>query len=210
MLLSKHPEVVQKLREEHSKVFAPSFERTTEILSENPHKLNELYYTTAVIRETLRLFPVGFGVKVAAPGATLHSKKDNRVYPIDNNICVVPLWHHMHYSPLYFHSPTTFDPDRFMEPELVARGTMRTFSRGPRGCAGQELAIDELRIILLMTIRDFDFEYAYMEPNKTARATYTDLDRTFGDVVFQELGLEAKPRGGMVMKVKEVVHGDTR
>lgn len=63
MLLSKSPEVVQKLREEHSEVFHSDFTETVRILRESPQKLNELKYTTAVITETLRLFPVGFGVR---------------------------------------------------------------------------------------------------------------------------------------------------
>lgn len=204
MLLSKNPEVVRKLREEHSRVFDSDFDRTVSILSENPHKLNELDYTTAVIRETLRLFPVGFGLRIAAPGATLTSAKEGTTYPIDNNLAIIPLWHHMHYNPSYFKDPSTFIPERFLDPETVARGTMRSFSRGPRGCAGQELAVDELRIILLMTIRDFDFECAHIEPNTKARVRYTDLDEIYGDAVFQELGLEAKPRGGMIMKVRGV------
>lgn len=68
MLLSKSPEVVEKLREEHTRVFASSFEETISILQANPSKLDELDYTTAVILETLRLFPVGFGVREAADG----------------------------------------------------------------------------------------------------------------------------------------------
>jgi len=68
MLLSKSPEVVKKLREEHDRVFDPDIERTLEILSDSPYKTNELDYTTAVIKETLRLFPVGFGVRQAEKG----------------------------------------------------------------------------------------------------------------------------------------------
>jgi cytochrome P450 len=204
MLLSKHPQVVQKLRDEHTAVFSPDFETTVAQLQEKPYKLNELTYTTAVIRETLRLFPVGFGPKQAAPGATITAAREGRIYPIDRGLCIIPLQHHMHYSPSYFEHPTVFKPERFLDGEIMARGTMRAFSRGPRGCAGQELAVDELRIILLVTVRDFDFEYVHMEPNEEARAKYTELDKTFGDVVFQELGMEAKPRGGMTMKVREV------
>jgi hypothetical protein len=53
-----------------------------------------------------------------------------------------------------------------------------------------------------MTIRDYDFECANLKPNAKPRATYTKLDSVYGDIVFQELGLEAKPRGGMMMRVK--------
>jgi cytochrome P450 len=63
MLLSKSPEVLAKLREEHSRVFDVSSATTIGILQRCPQKLDELEYTTAVIKETLRSFPVGFGVR---------------------------------------------------------------------------------------------------------------------------------------------------
>jgi len=68
MLLSKNPEVVQKLREEHDKVFNPDLNETLNILNDTSYKTNDLDYTTAVIKETLRLFPVGFGVRQADKG----------------------------------------------------------------------------------------------------------------------------------------------
>ena len=71
MLLSKSPEVVKKLREEHTRVFHEGFAETLNILQDSPQKLDELVYTTAVIKETLRLFPVGYGVREAAAGYAL-------------------------------------------------------------------------------------------------------------------------------------------
>lgn len=68
MLLSKHPEVVQKMCEEHDRVFGKDFETTLENLKDSPIKLNELEYTNSVIKEAMRLFPVGFGVKEAPQG----------------------------------------------------------------------------------------------------------------------------------------------
>jgi cytochrome P450 len=66
MLLSKSPKVLAKLREEHTCIFHSSFVKTIEMVEAKPSKLDELDYTTAVIRETLRLFPIGFGVRLAA------------------------------------------------------------------------------------------------------------------------------------------------
>jgi cytochrome P450 len=68
MLLSNAPEVVQKLREEHTKVFHKDFNQTMDLLLESPTKLEELEYTAAVIKETLRLFPVGYSAREADPG----------------------------------------------------------------------------------------------------------------------------------------------
>ena len=57
---------------------------------------------------------------------------------------------------------------------------------------------------MLMTVREFEFSCVGLKPNKTPRTEFTDMDTVFGDIVFQELGNEAKPRGGMIMSVKKV------
>ena len=63
MLLGAFPEALKKLREEHDRVFDSDFDRTVKMLQERPGLLNELEYTTAVINETLRMFPIGFAVR---------------------------------------------------------------------------------------------------------------------------------------------------
>ncbi|KEY74596.1 hypothetical protein S7711_05027 [Stachybotrys chartarum IBT 7711] len=200
MLLSKHPEVVQKLREEHTRVFGADFDATVRLMVESPEKLPELEYTTCVLKEAMRLFPVGFGVREAPKGATVRYK--DRIYPIDD-LVVVPQWHTMHYDPAYFPEPSAFRPERFLDGG-VPRGWFRTFSRGPRKCMGEPLAMETLRAVLLLTVRDFDFECAGLKPNAKPRVTYTDLDTVFGDAVFPWLAIEARPRGGMMMTVKTV------
>ncbi|KAI2616233.1 cytochrome P450 [Hypoxylon sp. NC1633] len=172
MLLSKHPDAVRTLRKEHDAN-----------LREFPTKLKELEYTGAVIKETLRLFPVGFG------------------YPVDD-LVIVPCWHTMHFDSRYFPERSAFRPERFMG-DSVPRGWFGTFSRGSRACLGENLAIDIARVTLLLTMRDFNFDCAGLEPNPKPKSTYTDLDTVFGDIVFQELAIEARPRGGMMMAANE-------
>ncbi|KAF2993930.1 hypothetical protein E8E14_001663 [Neopestalotiopsis sp. 37M] len=203
MLLSKNPEVVQKLRDEHDAVLGKSTAETLSLLESDPSKLNDLEYTSAVIKETLRLFPVGFGIRQAPAGSIVTYQ--NQTYPIDD-LVVVPCWHTMHYSETYFPSPSSFRPERFLG-DAVPRGWFRTFSRGARACLGQDLAMDMMRVVLLLTVRDYDFACAGLEPNGKPKSTYTQLDTVFGDIVFAELALEARPRGGMMMTVKESGHG---
>ncbi|KAH7129285.1 cytochrome P450 [Dactylonectria macrodidyma] len=201
LLLSKSPEVVDKLIQEHQTVFGLEFDATVEMLQNAPELLQELPYTEAVIKETLRLFPVGFGVREAAHGAILEYQ--GNVFPIDNQAIVLN-GHDLHYNANFFHDPTKFLPERWIDSDnTIPRSYFRTFGRGPRACLGMNLAQNELKIILLMTIRDYDFVYADQIPNATARTSFTNLDTLFGDVVFQELAMEAKPRGGMMMKVQK-------
>ena len=55
MLLSSHPDV-QKLREEHDRVFAPGIDASYETLCSDPYKLNSLDYTANVIKEAFLAF----------------------------------------------------------------------------------------------------------------------------------------------------------
>lgn len=59
MLLSVHPKVVRKMREEHDRVFAPGIDATYDLLEANPYKMNDLVYKITVIKEILRFYPIG-------------------------------------------------------------------------------------------------------------------------------------------------------
>ncbi len=81
ILLSTHPDFNRCMLDEHHDVFGTSkLEEIESMLLEQPGKLGELAYTTAVINETLRLFPVGFGVRVVPEGMTI--QYNSRTYPL--------------------------------------------------------------------------------------------------------------------------------
>lgn len=209
MLLSTHPECLAALREEHDRVTGGrSFEAAEVLLAEQPQRLAELEYTTAVIREALRLFPVGFTVKhndrVGEGEEEGYIEFRGTRYPTlgkDAMICMMS--HTMHFDPAIFREPSRFHPGRWLDapsPEMFK--AWHPFSGGAHVCLGRELAMDELRGYLLCLVRWFDFELADLEPRKTQRVGWMDLDMKLGDLAFQELQLSAKPRGGVMMRAR--------
>lgn len=57
-----------ELRKEHNAVFPGDVQATLKSISENPGKLKELPYTTAVIKESMRLRPPGLSGTIAPKG----------------------------------------------------------------------------------------------------------------------------------------------
>ncbi|KAJ0275744.1 hypothetical protein COL940_008655 [Colletotrichum noveboracense] len=201
MLLGLHPEAMQRMREEHDAVFPAGLQESAEMLRTNPAKTKELEYTTAVIKETMRFYPVGFSTRIAPPELK-HLDCNSRQLPIEGFMLALCQFA-SHFDPAYFADPKAFRPERFLRAEGAAlhRFAWRPFERGPRACMGQDLAMDELRVLLLLTARWIDFETVPVG-KREARTTFFELDALVGDMAFQEMKMGAAVRSGMKMKVR--------
>jgi cytochrome P450 len=60
--------VAAELRKEHNAVFPGDAHATLEAIRKNPSKIKELPYTTAVIKESMRLRPPGLSATTAPIG----------------------------------------------------------------------------------------------------------------------------------------------
>ncbi|KAK1753239.1 cytochrome P450 [Echria macrotheca] len=201
MLLSAFPSALQTLREEHNRIFPPDLPATLQSLSSNPSLTTDLPYTTAVIQETLRLFPIGMVVRSPPPGLT--SFQHNGVtYPVKPTHYFGIMAYATHYDPSLFPSPSTFRPERFLTEKEIPRTAYRPFERGLRSCIGQNLAMDEMRIALVVLARYFDFELCGHNPVPTQRLGHTDLDTKLGDHAFQRSRFSAGPNGPALMRVR--------
>lgn len=163
-LLSKNPSAVQHLRAEHRKVFG-DFNLTASMITENPHLLNQLPYTVAVIKETLRLFPPASSPREGEPGFFV-TDEHGRQFPTEG--CLVWSVHHaVQRNPTYWPQPDSFFPERWLVPKgdplYPVDGAWRPFELGPRHCIGQQLAMTEMKIVLALTMREFDIRPAYEE-----------------------------------------------
>ena len=164
-LLSKAPEALERIRDEHDRVFGTDRDSLGSVLASSPELLNELPYTAACLKETLRLFPPGSGIREGVSGVDLVDS-DGRRYPTDGMLIWI-LHTAMHNAPEYWPHHEAYLPDRWLvEPghELYPpKGAWRAFEFGPRNCIGQSLAMMELKLVMAFLAREFDFQEQYTE-----------------------------------------------
>lgn len=167
LLLSRNPKVMAKLRAEHDAVLGPDREKAASTLSGDPALLNQLTYTLAVIKETLRVFPVVSSPRGGMRDFLLTNSKGQQ-FPTEH--CLVWAVHHgLHHNPLWWPRADEFIPERFMgdqdRPDELRplKNAWRPFEIGPRACIATELVMTESKIVLALTARDFDMKEAFDE-----------------------------------------------
>lgn len=165
--LATNPEYLRRLRAEHDAVFGKdiSTEHIMSTVQQEPERLNQLPYTLAVIKETLRLYPPVSGIRQGSPEVSLPDDS-GKLFPTAG-VKIWTLHTAMHLNEKYWPEPERFIPDRWLAREGDAlyptKGAWRPFEHGSRNCIGQALALIELKLVLVMTMREFDFEPAYAE-----------------------------------------------
>ena len=167
-LLFTHPPALTQLRAEHDKLLGTDLDAVPAVLKAQPHLANDLPYTTAVIKESLRLFPPGGASRQGKAGAELIDDLGHRC-PTKNAV-IFTVHTEMHRSPSYWKRPDDFLPERWLIPNvetenelLPLKGAYRAFEIGPRNCMAQGFAMTNLRVILALLIRRFDVMPAYEE-----------------------------------------------
>ena len=164
-LLSKHPAALARIRAEHDEVFGTDIAQVTTLMREQPHLLNQLPYTLAVLKEVLRLFPPASALRGGHPGVDLTDSKGIR-YPTEGtNIWILHIV--LQRNPKYWKDPDSFIPERWLvgpeDPLYPVKGAWRPFEFGPRNCLGQTLVTLDIRVVLVMTLREFNIHPAYEE-----------------------------------------------
>lgn len=158
-----------RIREEHDNILGKELIKLSSLLKSQPHLTNDSPYTTAVIKESQRLFAPGGCSRAGKPGVILVDDNGNRC-PTEKTAALFTIHTEMHRAPTNWRRPDEFLPERFLvEPgyELYqVTGAFRAFEIGPRNCVAQGFVMTELRVILACVVRRFDFHPGYDEWDK--------------------------------------------
>jgi len=161
--LSQNPSVRQKAVTELDEVFGKDLQATATKIKDDPYILNKLHYNHAVMKEVLRLFPPANTVRVGSPSVQITDTNTGKEYPTHNWV-VWPDSYVLGRDERYFPEPESFIPERYLPDSpfpAIPAGAWRPFERGPRNCIGSEFGTLEIKVVMALTLRDFDFEPAY-------------------------------------------------
>ncbi|RJE25349.1 Cytochrome p450 [Aspergillus sclerotialis] len=173
--LSRTPRALESIRKELDEIFgtdpSPSVVRDALLAPGGEQLIQRMSYVSAVIKETLRLYPPagtsryhppGSGVNVQLPDGSSLSLDGVAVY---NCATII-----QRDEAIYGETKDDFIPERWlgdtdtsMETNVdtktgkIPPSAWRPFERGPRNCIGQELANLEARVILACAVRRYDF-----------------------------------------------------
>jgi len=160
-LLSLNPSIQQRVTKEVKESLSNEGLNPASTNRITKKMVSKMSYLDAVIRESMRLFPVApFVVRkipeeVTIPGdPEISGKGETITFPKDTFACI---WiYSLHRNQKLWHRPNDFVPERWLDPNLQKmdaaqtshKGTFIPFAAGPRNCVGQPLAHNILRIML--------------------------------------------------------------
>jgi cytochrome P450 len=197
--------ILSRLRQEHDLVFSPDPFSALKVLSSSATAESEsiltskLPYTTAFIKEILRLHPSAGTVRVVPWEATSLSLPLPS-HPVSiAGMQIYPSQYLIQRNPnVWGPDAHLFNPDRWLDDDYLAKlpvGAYRPFERGPRNCIGQELAMLEGTAVLVSIARGLMFEKVGLTGRVPANGGEKERE------VWNEHAVTSVPVDGMVMRV---------
>ncbi|KAL8698455.1 MAG: hypothetical protein Q9224_001841 [Gallowayella concinna] len=162
-VLATHRDILDRVRAEHNLVFGLDTREASALTAADPYLLNQLPYTVAVIKEVLRMYPAVSGTRIGERGFDVVDDT-GRHFPTQDFL-VWDIGHAIQRDPAYWLRPDDFLPERWLaspgDTLHPIKGAYRPFSHGPRNCIGQELAMIEMKVIMVLVARRFDITLGY-------------------------------------------------
>lgn len=146
-MLGLHQDVQEKVYEEMIEIFGN--EKDTPVTADH---LKNMKYLDCTIKETFRIYP-----PVPIISRTLKGDLEINKHTVPAGTTCFIVLNELHRDSTYFPNPEIFDPDRFLPENSVGRHPYAyvPFSAGSRNCIGQKFAMNELKTILSVVVRNF-------------------------------------------------------
>ncbi|TDZ28380.1 putative sterigmatocystin biosynthesis P450 monooxygenase stcS [Colletotrichum spinosum] len=164
-VLAKNPEIAKRVRNEHKRNLGKDISSLRAVLEKSPHLLSSLTCTAGVIMETLRLYPV---IGPLRDGSSRYEFVDREIgvsCPTDGCL-VVDAVRALATAEEIWPRAAEVIPERWMttdpsDPLYPPKHAWRMFGHGPRVCIGQELALTEVKLVIVFLVREFDLDCAW-------------------------------------------------
>ncbi|XP_063621081.1 cytochrome P450 4C1-like isoform X2 [Cydia splendana] len=173
LMLSRHPEVQDRVYEELCEVLGDSNRDMT------AEDLPRLKYLEAVIRETLRLYPP---VPIIVRSVEQDTDLPSGLTLVKGVGIVINIWA-THRNPRYWGSDAdVFRPERFLEP-LKHPAQFMPFSYGLRNCLGYQYAMMSIKTVLASLFR----KYRALPPEGADQTTLKEPLRLKFDIMMKDV-----------------------
>ncbi|KAH0833049.1 cytochrome P450 [Lanmaoa asiatica] len=207
-LLSTHPHVLVRLREEIMTKIGPRNRPTYDAI-------RDMKYLRAVINEDFFINKVLTASSESVKATTLPSSDPlKKPYYVPANTQVGYSVFIMHRrKDLWGPDAEEFDPDRFLDHRLQKYLTPQPFiflpfNAGPRICLGQQFAYNEMSFILIRLLQQFDTISLALDaqaPETLPPAAWADAEgRKATEKIFPKLHLTMYAHGGLWVRMTEV------
>ncbi|KAF9874534.1 cytochrome p450 [Colletotrichum karsti] len=180
--LSRTPRAMRTLRAELESLFGPDLSPEAvrkALLSKGEEITRKMTYTSAVIKEILRLYPPAGSARLCPPGSNFYVHlQDGTSLCAEGMVLYNCATIIQRDANVFGSTKDDFVPERWLGNTDTSMATnddekagigkagengipataWRPFERGPRNCIGQELANIEARVILASVVGKYDFE----------------------------------------------------
>ncbi|KAI3393506.1 hypothetical protein diail_4183, partial [Diaporthe ilicicola] len=210
--LSKSPQQQRAIRAELDELFGtdadPDVVREKLLAPGGTEILSQMVYTSAVIKEVLRIHPPAATVRMSQPGTNFQlNLPDGRQVCPDGCIMYLCSAVIQRDRKVYGETANDFIPERWLgDTSGLPASAWRPFEKGPRACIGLELANIEAKVILACAARRYDFHKVGLgeldldsdgKPVLDGKGYY----RTKSEL-FNSIQVTAKPVDRSMMKVR--------
>lgn len=180
LMLAMHPDVDKRVLDELNEVLG-DYPIDTDLTME---QINKLVYLEQVIKETLRMHPVG-------PVLMRYCSEDtpirDTIIPAGTEVVLSVMTLHRR-KDIWGEDANEFNPDHFSKEQMATRNpyAYMAFSHGNRNCIGQRFAYNSIKVSLAKLLRKYRF------------STQIKMD----EIKFS-LEVTAKPANGIFVQVEE-------